>query len=129
MAIVKAKRRGPIKNSFAISFLLFLAFTAQAISHDQPAWLKQAKEDAKKDGYSLITASELKTMYDSGKAFAIVDIRPLYEYREGHLPNARYLELDLGDRLELKPEKERILKNLLGPDKQRVIVFYCRNFA
>lgn len=129
MAILKAKRRWAIKNLFTISFLFFLTFTAQAISHDQSAWLKQAKEDAKKDGYSLITASELKIMYETGKAFKIVDTRNLYEYRKGHLPNALYLELDLGDRLELKPEKEKILKTLLGPDKQRVIVFYCRNFA
>ncbi len=129
MSIVKAGKHELIKNTFAIFFLLMQAVNAQAISHEQLAWMKQAKEEAKKGGYSLITASELKSMYDTGKAFILVDVRTLYEYREGHIPNALYLQLDLGDRLELKPEKERIFKNLLGSDKQKVIIFYCRNFA
>jgi len=73
--------------------------------------------------------AELKAIYESGKEFTIIDVRPEYEYRDGHLPQAKGLEFDLGDKLELKPEKQEALIRLLGPDKQRLIVFYCRSFA
>jgi len=102
---------------------------AAADSRQQPAWLQQARGEAKRDGYELITAPELKALYESGKDFTIIDVRPEYEYRDGHLSNARSLEFDLGDKLELKPEKQAALIHLLGPDKQRMIVFYCRSFA
>jgi hypothetical protein len=98
-------------------------------SREEPSWLGQARDEANQDGYELITAPELKALYDSGKDFAIIDVRPGYEYRDGHLPHAKNLEFDLGDRLELKPEKQTALIQILGPDKRRMIVFYCRSFA
>jgi rhodanese-related sulfurtransferase len=102
---------------------------AAAGSREEPSWLGQARDEAKQDGYELISAPELKALYDAGKDFAIIDVRPGYEYRDGHLPHAKNLEFDLGDRLELKPEKQAALIELLGPDKRRMIVFYCRSFA
>ena len=100
-----------------------------ATIQEQPVWLQQAKDEAKQDGYELISTLELKALYESGKDFAIMDVRPEYEYRDGHLSNAQSLEFDLGDKLELKPEKQAALVNLLGSDKQRMIVIYCRSFA
>jgi phage shock protein E len=105
-----------------------LAATASG-SREQPAWLQQAWNEARQDGYELISASELKALYESGKDFTIIDVRPEYEYRDGHLSNAKSLEFDLGDKLELTPEKQAALIHLLGPDKQRMVVFYCRSFA
>jgi rhodanese-related sulfurtransferase len=107
----------------------FLTAAATGGSREEPAWLQQAMDEAKQDGYELITAPKLKALYESGKDFTIIDVRPEYEYRDGHLSNAGSLEFDLGDKLELKPEKEAALIHLLGPDKQRTVVFYCRSFA
>jgi rhodanese-related sulfurtransferase len=113
-----------------IPILVLWVMTAAAIgSREEPAWLQQAMDEAKQDGYELITAHRLKALYESGKDFTIIDVRPEYEYRDGHLSNAVSLEFDLGDKLELKPEKEAALIHLLGPDKQRTVVFYCRSFA
>lgn len=128
------------RNNFLVWFyplalipilVLVLGFlTAAATSSSQePAWLQQAMDEAKQDGYELITAPRLKALYESRKEFTIIDVRPEYEYRDGHLSNAGSLEFDLGDKLELKPEKEAALIHLLGPDKQRTVVFYCRSFA
>jgi hypothetical protein len=103
--------------------------TTSADSREEPSWLQQARDEAKNDGYELTSAPELKALYESGKDFTIIDVRPEYEYRDGHLSNAKGLEFDLGDKLELKPEKQTILISLLGSDKQRLIVFYCRSFA
>jgi phage shock protein E len=113
-----------------VSFIiLILVLGILTSAGEEPSWLQQALDEAKNDGYKLISAPELKALYESGKDFTIIDVRPEYEYRAGHLSNAKCLEFDLGDKLELKPEKQATLISLLGPDKQRLIVFYCRSFA
>ena len=120
----------PVSSVMLILVLGLLTATAAAAgSWEEPSWLQQARNEAKNDGYELISALELKALYESGKVFTIMDVRPEYEYRDGHLPHAKGLEFDLGDKLDLKPEKQAALIHLLGPDKQRLIVFYCRSFA
>jgi len=114
---------------YPITLILFVGMLATAGSSQEPAWLQQSRDEARQNGYELISAPELKALYEGGKDFAIVDVRPGYEYRDGHLARAESLEFDLGDRLELKPDKQAALIHLLGPDKQRWIVFYCRSFA
>ena len=37
-------------------------------------------------------------------------------------------EIDLGDRLDLKPQKADGFRKILGTDKSRLIVIYCRSF-
>jgi phage shock protein E len=115
----------------AVLFLMLKILTAAAAGSqaEQPAWFQQARDEAGQDGYELITAPELKALYDAGKDFTIIDVRPEYEYRDGHLSQARSLEFDLGDKLQLTPEKKAAFVELLGPDKQRMIVIYCRSFA
>jgi len=112
-----------------VILVLVLGILTSAGSREEPSWLQQARDEAKNDGTELISVPELKALYESGKEFTIIDVRPEYEYRDGHLPQAKGLEFDLGDKLELKPEKQEALIRLLGPDKQRLIVFYCRSFA
>jgi phage shock protein E len=115
---------------YAVLLILVMGSLAPAAgSREQPTGLQQAVDEAKENGYELITAPELKSLYDARKDFAIIDVRPEYEYRNGHLLHAVSLEFDLGDKLELKPDKQAALIHLLGPDKQRLIVFYCRSFA
>ena len=107
---------------------LSLLFTTIAVAEDQPTWWDQAKVEAEKDGYSLITLDELKSLDDAGKPVLILDVRPDYEYQRGHLPNAVNLEFDLGERLTLTPEKRKAFEKLLGPDRDRTVVIYCRSF-
>lgn len=115
--------------SIAISLLvIFLLSVSLSIAEDQPIWWHQAEVEAEKEGYVLITLDELKSWYDAGKPFLILDVRPDYEYQRGHLPNAVNLEFDLGERLTLKPEKRKTFEELLGPDKDRTVVIYCRSF-
>lgn len=118
----------------SILFAMLMTLTETATAADdgrnqQPAWLQQAYIEADQDGYSLITIPDLKGFYDSGKEFTIIDVRPEYEYTEGHLPNAISFEFDLGDKLELKPDKKTKFISLLGSDTCRTIIFYCRSFA
>jgi predicted sulfurtransferase len=109
-----------------VAFLLLTATTAGA--EERPLWWEQAEAEAKREGYLLITLEDLKTLYDSGKPLLVLDVRPDYEYERGHLPHAVNLEFHLGERLILDPVKRKHFQELLGPNKDRTIVIYCRNF-
>jgi len=115
--------------AIARAMLVALAvLTSTAMAADRPSWWDGAASEAKAEGYGLITAEELNDLSDTNPDLLILDVRPDYEYRAGHLPGAVNLEFDLGDRLELKPDKRAAVKKLLGPDRNRPIVIYCRSF-
>ena len=113
--------------TLAISILI-LSVSAAAKSEERPIWWKQVSEEAERDGYSLIDLDGLKNLYNLKEPFLIVDTRTEYEYNDGHLPDAVSFEFDLGDKLQLKSEKKAAFFKLLGPDKNRKIIFYCRSF-
>jgi rhodanese-related sulfurtransferase len=114
---------------FLFIFLNFWGTAVSAASPDQSSWLRLAENEANKHGYRLITVSELNAFYEAKKDFVIIDVRPDYEYRDGHLPNAFNIEFDPGDNIEFKTDKQKTFLNLLGPDKLQLIVIYCRNYA
>jgi phage shock protein E len=111
-----------------VLILLVLVFTGPSWSVDTPVWWSSALAEAQKDGYALTTPQEIQSLYASGNDYFMVDVRPDYEFKTGHLPGAKNFEIDLGDRLELKPPKAEAFKNVLGTDKSRGIVIYCRSF-
>ena len=84
--------------------------------------------ESQKDGYALTTPQEIQNLYATGTNYIIVDVRPDYEFKAGHLPGAKNFEIDLGDRLDLKPQKADAFSKVLGTDKNREIVIYCRSF-
>ena len=104
------------------------ALPAPCRAADHPAWWAKASRSASDHGYKLLGAKGMKGLLDSGEKFLLVDVRPDYEYDEGHIPGAENLEFHLGDRSKLKPAKEKKLRKLLGPDKTRKVVIYCRSF-
>ena len=120
-----------MKKSFipsSILILLVLVFVSRSWSNTTPVWWSSALAEAQKDGYALTTPEKTQTLYASGNNFCIVDVRPDYEFKAGHLPMAKNFEIDLGDRLELKPQKSNAFKKVLGTEKNRLIVIYCRSF-
>lgn len=119
-----------MKHTLAIVSVFVFIFSASAfsLSEEPPSWWKQAADEARRDGYYLISLDDLKKLYESKEPFLVVDTRTDYEYNGGHLPNAVNIEFDPGDKLQLKPEKKAAFLKLLGPDKNRKIVIYCRGF-
>jgi 3-mercaptopyruvate sulfurtransferase SseA len=112
----------------SILFLLVLVVIGPSWGKDTPVWWPSALAEAQKDGYVLNTPQDIQELYDSGNEFSLVDVRPDYEFKAGHLPAAKNFEIDLGDRLGLKPKKADAFKKVLGADKDRIIVLYCRSF-
>jgi 3-mercaptopyruvate sulfurtransferase SseA len=113
-----------------ISIIIILVFVTgvPSWSKETPSWWPQAMKEAQKGGYELTTPGETQALYESGDDFLILDVRPDYEFNKGHLPKAGNFEVDLGDRLNMKPEKKALFEKVLGPDKDRLIVVYCRSF-
>jgi rhodanese-related sulfurtransferase len=112
--------------TFSVIFLLFS--TAPTFGEEMPLWWEQAETEARREGYDLITLDELEFLYQSDKNFIVLDVRPDYEYKRAHLPKAANLEFHLGERLTLDPAKRKEFEELLGSDKNRTIVIYCRSF-
>ena len=114
--------------SLSILILLVLVVTGPSWSKGNPVWWDSALAEAQKDGYALTTPEKIQNLYASGTSYSIVDVRPDYEFKTGHLPEAINFEIDLGDRLDLKPQKADAFRKVLGVDKNRRIVIYCRSF-
>ena len=115
-------------TTVTLLLVIFLLRASITIAEEQPLWWEQAEAEAKREGYHLITLDELEYLYQSGKDFKILDVRPDYEYKRAHLPGAANLEFHLGERLTLDPAKQKDFEALLGPNKDQTIVIYCRSF-
>jgi len=93
-----------------------------------PLWWPDTRKRAESAGYKLINFQKLQALIQSEKEVILLDARPDYEYRDGHIPGARNFEFHLGHRSGLEPERAEALKALLGRDRDRLVVTYCRNF-
>lgn len=92
--------------------------------------VKLAKETVR-GGYDLITVSELKGLIDQNKDMLIIDTMPLEaSYNKNHIPGAKQFLFPIKPMSEWNAEEtdgktaEQYVE-LLGPDKDRLIVVYC----
>jgi rhodanese-related sulfurtransferase len=120
--------RAVIGGAVCMLLMVSFAFASGASDKDRPAWWGRAQASALRDGYQLVDIEALRAIYASGKGFLILDVRPDYEYQKGHLPGAVQMEFGLGEKSRITKEKRIRFQNLLGPDKKRAIVIYCRNY-
>ena len=111
-----------------LGFFLMIAGTSNVWAGATPVWYPEALSEAGKEGYTLTTPKEVSQLHASGKELLILDVRPDYEFRAGHLPEAKNFEIHLGDRLQMKPDKKNAFREVLGKEKDRLVVIYCRSF-
>jgi thiosulfate/3-mercaptopyruvate sulfurtransferase len=79
-----------------------------------------------KGGYDLVTARELKGWMDVKKAMLIVDTMPFEaSYKKQHVAGAVQMEFPIPEMTSIDDKTRAALIKLLGPDKNKVIVFYC----
>ncbi len=108
-------------------FLLVTIWPALAAEETSPLFT-QAQRSASKDGYTLTTTQELHRLMNEEPNVLLVDVRFSYEFVSGHMPEAVSLPVDLRDRGDLPPERRQAMLDTFGPDKDRPIVVYCRDF-
>ncbi len=96
-------------------FYLGLSFTAVA-------------QDVK--GYTVISAVDLKRMQESGKEILTIDTLAPSTFKEGHIPGAKHFEFPNGtmepwDKSKTGGKSQEDFVALLGPDKDKPLIFYC----
>jgi rhodanese-related sulfurtransferase len=77
-------------------------------------------------GYKIVATKELKSWIDQQKPMLIVDTMPYEDsYRKQHIPGAVQMEFPIPEMASLDDKTKAALVKLLGPDKNRLVVFYC----
>jgi phage shock protein E len=125
----------PVMHLFSFLLVVCMIFPPQSmgnVSGDTegrlPLWWPDAQKRAEAAGFGLIGFPKLQALLKSPNKMILLDVRPDYEYTDGHIPGALNFEFHLGHRSRLAPERAKALKVLLGPDRNRLVVTYCRNF-
>jgi len=77
-------------------------------------------------GYKAVNAEDLKRWTDAKKEMLIVDTMPLEaSFKKRHVPGAVQIEFPIPEMREMDESKKAEFVKLLGPNKDRLIVFYC----
>jgi hypothetical protein len=97
-----------------------LWWTHQAVTPTEATWA-DVKAEAQRGGYRLITTQELASMYSQQEPL-LIDTRQDWEYRTGHILGA--INFPIEPTWWSRWRKADALKELLGPDKDRLLVFY-----
>lgn len=76
--------------------------------------------------YKVVATQELKSWIDQKRPMLIVDTMPFEaSYKKQHVPGAVQIEFPIPEMTKLDDKTKAALETLLGPDKNRLIVFYC----
>jgi thiosulfate/3-mercaptopyruvate sulfurtransferase len=82
--------------------------------------------EAARGSYQIISTEEMKAWIDQKKDMLIIDTMPLEDsYKKHHLPGAVHYEFPIPEVKELDDAAKAKFEKLLGPDKDKVLVFYC----
>jgi 3-mercaptopyruvate sulfurtransferase SseA len=115
--------------SKALVALVAVAITMGALWHTNRVALPRkatwddVRAEARQGGYQLITTDELSRQYTAKqKSLLLVDTRQEWEYRTGHIKGA--LSFPIEPTWLSRWRNKGALEKFLGPDKNRLIVFY-----
>jgi rhodanese-related sulfurtransferase len=87
--------------------------------------------DSRRGGYDVVSAEELKELIAGNPELLVIDTMPFAEsYKKEHVPGARQFLFPIPDMPNWDPQQtdgksQQDFLSLLGPDKERPIVFYC----
>jgi len=99
-----------------------LWLTNRAVAPEEATW-DDVLAEAKAGGYQIITTEELSERYlKDAKSLLLVDTRQEWEYRTGHLKGA--VNFPMEPTAWSRWRKASALETLLGPDKDRTVIFY-----
>jgi hypothetical protein len=102
--------------------ILCVWYTQKPVAPKQVAW-DDVMAEAKSGGYRIITTEELADRCrKNASSLLLVDTRQDWEYRTGHIEGA--LSFPMEPTWRARRQKADDLEGFLGPDKERVLVFY-----
>jgi hypothetical protein len=101
------------------------AVQAQAGRQNAVAVADKVVAEAKEGGYQLMTPEELKKEHlKDPTAFLLVDVRQEWSYQMQHIKGASHIDFAPTWWNQYSPMMRSAMKSLLGPDKNKRIVFY-----
>jgi thiosulfate/3-mercaptopyruvate sulfurtransferase len=125
-------RKKLILSTVAASLvILFIAGGALAQKADYPEKAKEIiainfAREMMDGGYKAVNAADLKNWVEAKKDMLIVDTMPFEaSYKKQHVPNALQMEFPIPEMKEIDDTKKAEFVKLLGPNKDRLLVFYC----
>ena len=99
-----------------------LWLTNGAVAPKEATW-KDVVAEAQNGGYRLISTDDLWSRYSETRdSLLLVDTRQQWEYRSGHIQAA--VNFPMEPTWLARWQKKGDLGRLLGPDKDRTIIFY-----
>ncbi|MCK9227748.1 MAG: rhodanese-like domain-containing protein [Syntrophorhabdaceae bacterium] len=76
--------------------------------------------------YKIVTTQELKGWMDQKKDMLLVDTMPFEDsYKKQHIPGAVNFVLPIPEMTQMDEKTKAAFEKMLGPNKDRLIVFYC----
>jgi len=83
-------------------------------------------KEVQRGGYKIVSTAELKGWVDQKKDMLIVDTMPFDDsFKKQHIPGAVNFVLPIPEMTQMDDKTRAGLEKLLGPNKDRLIVFYC----
>ncbi len=106
----------------AIATVGVLWATNRAVAPREATW-DDVAEEAKSGGYQLISTNELKERHEQNlEKILFVDTRQDWEFAAGHIKAA--VNFPIEPTWWSRWRKQADLAAMLGPDKDRIIIFY-----
>jgi len=97
-------------------------FTNRSVDPPKATW-EDVEREAKQGGYRLINTDELHRLYrDEKESLLVVDTRQEWEFRAGHVKGA--VNFPMETTAWARWWEKGALKNFLGENRSRKIVFY-----
>lgn len=86
----------------------------------------KATSEKERGSYKLISLKDLRAKLDAKEDVLVVDTMP-YEasYKKQHIPRAVQFEFPIAEMTTIEPAMARQYTDLLGPQKDKMIVVYC----
>jgi 3-mercaptopyruvate sulfurtransferase SseA len=115
--------RKTILALIAVSLTIgYIWYDNRSVTPKKADW-DDVRTEAAKGDYRLITTDELWQQYNSQReSLLVVDTRQEWEYRSGHIQGA--VNFPMEPTWLSRWRKRGALETVLGPDKNRLIVFY-----
>jgi rhodanese-related sulfurtransferase len=83
-------------------------------------------QEVERGGYRIVTTADLKAWVDTKKDMLLIDTMPFEDsYKKNHIPGAVNFVFPIPEVTEMNEQQQADFEKVLGPDKDKMLVFYC----
>ena len=83
-------------------------------------------QEVERGGYKIVATPDLKAWIETKKDMLIIDTMPFEDsYKKNHIPGAVNFVFPIPEVKEIDGQQQADFEKVLGPDKDKLLVFYC----